>query len=684
MFLIKQIGRLGRNTSDNLPLPLDFSDTTMFINRHIVKHYRALSIASLIAGGSLLALLPALADQNSPTPNTSITNQATAQFTDAADSSTQNILSNTVTVTLAEVAGISATGVSAQGMPATAGGAATPVYRTNTVYFDFKIYNVGNDPTQIFIPGVPSSATITTGSGTPVAILAADIQQIQVIEYGTVAPVTNIVTTTAVDKDNLVSTTTGSATGNLGSTTGGTTAIPSGSIPAGGYVKVRIPVKVPFNALKDDVIKVTLGNTVGQPGNVTSTGLDNSNVPYVASGNDLYTQDNADPSTIVGEAVGVPVNGDGPPSDGHRQEASATQQAIVVNPAAYTISGTVWDDRNKSGVSGSIFNTGEFATNGVFGTNATPINVILVNDVTGLVIDNKTLTATGTYSFTNVQAITNVRIFLSDKVGVAGSAPPAPPTAPATTISSLGWVGTSPLTTSFTTGFANSPNKDFGIIQKAKLVLVKRITGMKKSTDLATDPMRRINPNDGKVLNSFINETTNSDDDTTMNWPTPPAPNNFLIGAVDGGKVSPGDTIEYTIYFLNNQGADATNIKLCDPILSSQTFKNNGYGTGKDMQLQIGADAVIDLTALNDTTVDRAYTYAAGSAPGTCNIPQANQAAPGVAIELTSTTASTNQPALPTIPGAIGHGTASTTSTGGVLTTTLPYGLFRFTTTVNP
>jgi uncharacterized repeat protein (TIGR01451 family) len=608
----------------------------MSIDHHTVKRYRALSIASLIAGGTLLPLVPALADQNSPTPNTTITNQATAQFTDAADGLPQDILSNTVSVTLAEVAGISATGASVQGT----------AYRTNTVYFDFKIYNKGNDPTQFFIP-------------------ATDIQQIQVIEYGTVAPGSTTFVTTTVDKNNLVSAT-GSATGSLGTTTGGNTLIPnSGSVPAGGYVKVRIPVKVPSDALKDDVIKVTLGNTAGQLA---------TNIPYVASGNDLYTKDNADPSTITDEAAGAPINGD---ATGHRQEASVTQQATVVDPATYKISGTVWDDRNKN----AIFDTtAEFATNGVFGTNTTPINVILVNSTTGFVIDKKTLTATGSYSF-DVQAITNVRIFLSDTAGVVGSTPPAAPQTPAgaTTISSLGWVGTSPIDINLTTDFANK-TLDFGIIQKAKLVLVKRITGMKKSTDLATTAMRRINPNDGTELNLY--KHANSDDETTMNWPIPPAPDNFLVGAVDGGKVSPGDTIEYTIYFLNNQGADASNVKLCDPILSSQTFNVGGYGTGKDMQLQIGGGSVIDLTAANDT-VDRAHTYDANTVPTNCNIPDSAKSSPGVAIDLTGTGKSI-QPDLSVIPGAIGHGTASNTSTSGATTTTLPYGLFRFTTTVKP
>jgi uncharacterized repeat protein (TIGR01451 family) len=651
----------------------------MSVNRLTIHRYHAVLIASLISAGSLIPMLPALADQNSPTPTTAITNQATGQFTDDADSSTpQKIESNIVSVTVAEVAGITAVEAGVQG----AGG--TNVYRTNTVYFDFKVTNTGNDPTQFFIPGAPSSVTIT--SGTTTTAITTGIQQIQVIEYGTVAPGTNVVTTTTIDKNNLVLAA-GSATGNLVATTTGSTAIPNGgSIPAGGYVKVRVPVTVPFSAQKDDVIKVTLGNTASQPG---TSGLDNSNIPYVAgangatgTGNDLYTKDNPDTfsTSTLGEAIGVPINGDGPVGDGnaslHRQEASVTQQATVVNPQVITISGTVWDDRNNSalGTFTNINDNGELATNGVFGTNITPINVILVNTDTGLVIANKTLTATavadrGIYSFPNIQAITNVKIYLSDLPGTAGQAPPTAPTSPATTISSLNWVGTSPLSNTFLTGLTNT-TQDFGIRQKAKLVLVKRITGMKKSTDLATDPMRRINPNDNTTnLSTYVNEATNPNDDSTMNWPTAVSAN--LIGAVDGGKVSPGDTIEYTIYFLNNQGANATNVRLCDPIINSQTFNNGGYGTGIDMQLQLDGGSVIDLTAAIDTK-DRAYAYAAGSPPSGCNITGTdNLAAAGVAIDLTGTV-TTKQPALTAIIGATGHGTAGS------------YGLFRFTTTVKP
>jgi uncharacterized repeat protein (TIGR01451 family) len=649
----------------------------MFLNRHIVKHYRALSIASLIAGGSLLPLVPALADQNSPTPGTLIENQATAQFTDAADGTEGKIVSDKVSVTVAEVAGIAASNVGV--LPSANGGA----YRTNTVYFDFYVTNTGNDPTRLFVPGAPSAATI---AGT--ALLSGSIGAVEVIAYNP-SPIGTGTEVTITGGNTVPAGGAATGTGTLPLTAASGAPV-AGSIPAGGYIKVRVPITVPLTATTGQTISVTLGNATGQPDPATSAPVVNftatqtaTNILYAASGNDLYTQDN--PDSAANEASGTPLS---------VRETSITQTATVIDPPIVTISGRVWDDRNKSanGNFSNIFTTGEFGTNGVFGTNTTPINVILVNTTTGLVIANKTLTyaaaATdnGAYSFPGVQAITDVRIFLSDKVGVVGSTPPAAPTTPAgaTTISSLGWVGTSPISKIFTTGLVNSPNNDFGIIQKAKLVLVKRITGMKKSTDLAAAPMRRINPNDGKELNTYINET-NPDDDTTMNWPTP-APDNFLIGAVDGGKVSPGDTIEYTIYFLNNQGADATNIRLCDPILSSQTFNSNGYGAGKDMQLQIGTDTVIDLTAANDTTVDRAYAYAAGSAPaiGTCNIPSANQGSPGVKIDLTGAT-STNQPALTEIPGATGHGTASAIrTTGGGTNTTLPYGLFRFTTTVKP
>jgi hypothetical protein len=404
--------------------------------RPVAKHYRAILIGSLLSSGIFLPLLPVLADQNSPLPGTTIENQATAAFTDAADNSIQNIVSDKVQVTVAEVAGISATNSGISGT----------VYRTNIVYFDFLIKNEGNDPTQFFVPATPSSATLAG-----VAIPAANIGQLQVIEYN------NVNTTTAVATNNLVNTTTGSTTGSL-------TGIPNGgSVPAGGYIKVRVPITVPLGATIGDSISVTLGNAVGQPGYVSYTAATpyNTNLPYVAGangtgGNDLYTQDNS--GTTNGDTTGDPLNGD---ATNHRQEASATQVTTVVAPPNITIGGTVWDDANGSGT--TTFTDIQNGTEA--GANVTPaINAILVNSLGNIVattpvIANGSIATNGTYTFSNIPGVQNgLYIILSTSTGTVGT--PAPvPSLPAA------WTNTTPLTYSvpFNIGIAPVTGKDFGI-----------------------------------------------------------------------------------------------------------------------------------------------------------------------------------------------------------------------------
>jgi hypothetical protein len=808
------------------------------MKRHpVTNRYRSILVASLVSSSSLLHLLPALADQNSPAPGVLIENQATANFTDAADGTTTGVLSDIVKVTVAEVAGISAT---AQTPVAAAG----TVYRSSTVYFDFIIKNEGNDPTQLFVPGAPSIATI---NGTPLS--AASIGQLQVIEYN------NVTTTTAVTANNLVAAT--------GATTGSLTGIPgAGSVPAGGYIKVRVPIIVPAGASINDVISVTLGNTAGQ--------ANNTNTPYVlgangTGGNDLYTQDNS--TTANGDTTGDPINGD---TTTHRQEASAVQTVTIVAPPTATVSGKVWDDANGSGsatftginntgetganvspainailvdsvtgnviatipvdsnglytltapgaqpnpvfvilststgtvgiappvpsvpaawantspltysalpfalgitpvtgkdfgierlpitlpvsaatqanppgttkytvptlsgtdgedgvlgsgstfkivtipdpltqgilyydgvavpatgqtipnydptkltfdpidgnvsmsftyaaidaagkqsttpaaatmtfsatpigISGTVYNdkdnsaagtfiniltNGEVGTNAVFGTSIVPDKAILVDTTTGLVIGSTTVSSTGTYSFPSVPANTNVKVILSPTAGTVGSLPPAATTP-------TGWVATSPQDTGiFNTGLYPIV-KDFGIRQKAKFVIVKRITKINGQTT---------NPNDGTLLTGVTPDTYNN----VGNWPA-----NYLVGKTDAGKVQPSDTIEYTVYFLNNQGADATSVKICDPIRGAQDYVAN------TVQLQLGNGSATSLS-------DGASTYAANAAPSDCNAGAVagSSTAPGIAIPISGS-----------VPGATAVG-APTTS----------YGLFRFTTKVKP
>lgn len=816
----------------------------------ILKLHRSILITALASSSIFSSFIPAFADQNSPIPTVLIENQATASFIDSADGSTQDIVSEKVQVTVAEVAGISANGAGINGT----------VYRTNVVYFDFLVKNAGNDPTQLFLPAAPSSATIDG-----VALPASSIGQLQVINYN------DTTTTTAISVNNLVNATSGSATGSL-------TGLPNGgSVPAGGYIKVRVPVTVPPNANVGDIISVTLGNTNTTQGNV--------NVPYIAGAagtgtNDLYTQDNPN-GTPANEAAGIPINGD---AVNHQQEASAVQTIAVVAPPNISISGTIWNDANGSGsatftginngveaganvtpaitailvdgagkvvanapvlsdgtytftnipgvqnglyvmlsnttgvvgtatpapsvpanwantspltylalpfaigiadvtgkdfgldqlpetsavnalsqanppgttkyqvptligtdpedgalgggktfmitalplasqgilyydnvavlagativnydpikltfdpvdgvvnmsfsyasvdaagkvdlspaaatmsfsatpvgIRGTVWSdrdssaagtfsniqTGaEVGTDAVFGTTTVPVNAILINTTTGLVIGTQLVEANGVYSFGTVPANTDVKVILSSTAGTVGSAPP-------TATVPTGWVGTSPKESAiFNTGLYSSTGKDFGIRQKAKLVLYKLITKINGSTT---------NPNDGTNLTIVTTDGFNN----VGNWPA-----NYLVGRTDAGKVQPGDTIEYTVYFLNNQGTAATSVKICDPIRGVQDYMS---GT---LKLRMG-NAASD-TALSDSPdlLDRANYYPSNSTPTGCNAGAATSTGVdkgGIAINITGST-TTNQAALTGVPGATGAGIPTTS-----------YGLFRFTTKV--
>jgi hypothetical protein len=630
----------------------------MNTHKSTIRRYRQILIASLLSSSSLIPLLPAIAGVNTPTPGTEVKNKATAEYTDdAAPTTPVKIESDEVKVTVAEIAGISAA----------IAGVTNSVYRSNTVYFTFKVYNEGNDPTQLFIPAKPSIATYD-GS----ALLAAQVGQLKVVAYSDGVQTTD----TAVTVNNLVNATNGSPTGTLVSTGAATTAagnIPnSGSVPPGGYIVVSVPITVPSTAVVGKIISVTLGNTVGQGSN--------TNTPYVVGangtgGNDLYTKDNTNGTGTVGtilEAAGVPFNGDGTLGSQatgqellHRQEASATQTATVV-VTGISISGTVYHDKNSSGATTpfTVFTSGETGTNTVAtnSTNIVAVKAVLIDLSTNKVLQIMTVPATGIYSFSDVPASTNVKVILSSSTTIAVDDSSTSLVATLTD----GWAGTKIDTTSFNSGLVSITGKDLGVRQRAKLVLVKRITKINGFTT---------NPNDGTVLTGVTEDTYNfkGANGTTAsyvgNWQTSP---NYLVGKVDAGKVKPGDTIEYTIYFLNNQGANASGVKICDAIVGDQIYEP---GT---MKLRLGA-ATSDtgLTDANLTTVDRAFSYGYDTdnlpspvtVPTNCNLTGTGS---GVAIEITGTGADlTKQPDLTGIPGA----TAPATPAGS-------YGLFRFTTKV--
>jgi hypothetical protein len=392
----------------------------MNLRRSAAKRYRSLTTLALLLSGSLLPLLPALADQSSPPPGTLIENQATAAFTDAADGLSGTALSDKVSVTVAEVAGISAG----------SSGVSGTVYRTNRVFFDFIVKNEGNDPTQLFIPAAPSVATIDG-----VAFPAGSIGQLEVIGYN------DGTTTTSITANNLVDITSGSVTSAL-------SGVPNnGSVPAGGYIKVRVPVTVPFDAVTGKEISITLGNTAGQPAN--------TNTPYVVgangatgTGNDLYTEDN--PGTSNGDTQGKPINGD---AVNHRQEASSNQTATIVAPPTVTIKGTVIDDANNSAL-GTFSNIKDGTETGA---KITPAIYAVLVDKDNKVVTTSVVADDGTYTLTTEGVQKGLRVILST-TQLSG-------TIPATTTGSLptAWTNTSPLSDVLDLAIANVTGKDFGV-----------------------------------------------------------------------------------------------------------------------------------------------------------------------------------------------------------------------------
>ena len=149
----------------------------------------------LTLGAILLGKGAAITQSTSPAPGTIIENQATGSFVDPSDANNPQLIeSNIVQVSVAEVAGITVT----------SNGYSEPTDNTvnegDTVFFDFVITNVGNDPTQFFIPG---AATISGGTANG---------NLQVIEYDPDGTGTSAVD---LSGNNITVPAVGETTGNL-------------------------------------------------------------------------------------------------------------------------------------------------------------------------------------------------------------------------------------------------------------------------------------------------------------------------------------------------------------------------------------------------------------------------------------------------------------------------------------
>jgi hypothetical protein len=245
--------------------------------------YRALTIATLVAGGTFQLIAPALA-----AGGLDITNKATATYNDgsaASIASPFNATSNTVTIRVNEVTGLTI----APAAPSTI--APQP---NSTLYVDYTITNTGYDATQVYIPN-----TATLSDTTNYQLNGP----LQIVSINGIAQAVNIPTTG-----------TGAATGSL-TFAGGTT----GSLLPNSTVVVRVPVKVLGSATPATPLTISLGDT---PTASTSGAPQNNVVEAATPGTkDVYTVDNLDGT--LGEYPGTPVD---------QKEVMATSATIT--PAA--------------------------------------------------------------------------------------------------------------------------------------------------------------------------------------------------------------------------------------------------------------------------------------------------------------------------------------------------------------
>ena len=233
------------------------------------------------------------------------------------------------------------------------------------------------------------------------------------------------------------------------------------------------------------------------------------------------------------------------------------------------ISGTLYQDVNEDG----IFNTGE---------QTLPANItVQLIDSNNTVIASANTNANGEYSFIGIangnytiQVDTNdPNIPTGQTLGTANNLP--------INVSGNNITGQN---FGFNQAIANNPN----------IILVKRITAINSTsyTDLI-DGVDDINsPN-------YVPAPFDADDNHP-HWPA-----DYLQGRLNGGKIVPGDELEYTIYFLSTGDTTASNVLICDRLPQNTTFiptAFNSIAPGADKGIILSYDSnLVALTGIQDS-----------------------------------------------------------------------------------
>jgi uncharacterized repeat protein (TIGR01451 family) len=175
------------------------------------------------------------------------------------------------------------------------------------------------------------------------------------------------------------------------------------------------------------------------------------------------------------------------------------------------------------------------------------------------------------------------------------------------TAGAVGLASATNITATATDGNGNTSEFSAVPSTKASFVVVKRITAI-------TDGVTNTTTN----LNSFVDDP-NTTDDNHSSWPS-----GYLLGAIDGGKVKPGDEVEYTIYFLNGGENRITQARLCDRLNADLIFQPQFDISATNNQGILFAQGIGSQYLTNISDSDRGLLSTSSTMPLNCNITSNN------------------------------------------------------------
>ena len=570
--------------------------------------------------------LPSLAAGT--TAGTTIDNTAHGSFENPNNAGVEiDVDSNTVRLTISEVAGIVVSNEEAPATITDAGPAQgdSVIGSEDVIFFEYRITNTGNDQTQFFIPDSPANVDNGTFDSTN--------NPIEIIEYN------DGVTATAL---NIPITTGGDTTGNIAGLPNG------GSVPVDGYIIVRVPVKANAGLIPGpDEVTVVLGNTATAADQ--NVQLDNNG--QFGAGNNVNTVDN--PGTDNGDLLGAPA---------FEREASSSQSTVIdaadldYGDAPDAAAGTATGDyesapgRGPSHVVSAaptiLLGTGVDTETTFSEDDGPPLedDAVVVNDGgSNPSLHGETFVAGQTYTWdVTTQGAGELTIWVDfdgdgdfeddgplPRVTSTGATESVSVTVPfsATGGATYARVRYSSQTNLTSTGAApDGEVEDYAInIDAAAPVmrLVKRVTRV-GTTNFST----------------FVDDPGDTNDDSA-NWPAAP----YLAGAI-AADAEPGEEVDYTIYFLSDGNTPINNIKICDLIPPNTSYIANS------LVINLGnADNTSNtsLTDASDAPTDLGEKFADTPAPpAPCPTPGAGMDDGGVYVEIPGPADNATGPGTPT------------------------------------